>query len=404
MCKNHIGFFRILPAMRRIPILIIGAGPAGLAVAGRLRQLDMPFEILERASSLTPAWERHYDRVCLHTIKQYSALPHEPFPADYPQYVPKKDLLEYYQRYARNRKIEPIFEQEVSSVNREADGLWHVHTKQNLHIAADAVVVCTGFNREPYLPEIAGAADFIGGLSHVASYKNPKAFEERKVLVVGMGNSGAEIALDLCEHGVRVALSVRGPVNVIPRDFQGRPTQKTAMLINQLPVWLGDWLGRQFQKITVGDLSEYGLKKPPYAPSKQLRVFGKTPVIDVGTIDRIKAGEIPIFPGIESLQGKHVRFVDGQTEVFDHILLATGYRAMLEGFIPGIASELNERGHPESVVGSGYFKQLYFVGFDGYSSGLLNSIYKDSGNAVAHLYAYWKTYSDKQTYTAFSAD
>jgi hypothetical protein len=186
---------------------------------------------------------------------------------------------------------------------------------------------------------------------------------------------------------VDVALSVRGPVNVIPREFRGRPTQRTAMLLNRLPTWLGDWLGQQLQKVTVGDLSPYGLQKPPYPPSRQLRLFGKTPVIDVGTLERIKSGDIPVFPGIERLEGPQVVFSDGRREAFEHIILATGYRAMLETFIPGIETMLNERGHPTSAVGEGYFKNLYFVGFDGYSSGLLNSIYRDSGKVVGSLYA-----------------
>ena len=105
-----------------------------------------------------------------------------------------------------------------------------------------------------------------------------------------MGNTGAEIALDLSEAGVDSTISVRGPINIVPRDVLGRPTQLTARMLARLPIGLADWLGSLLRRMTVGDLTAYGIATPEIAPLAQLRVKGKTPVIDVGTVSRIRKG------------------------------------------------------------------------------------------------------------------
>jgi cation diffusion facilitator CzcD-associated flavoprotein CzcO len=363
--------------------LIIGAGPAGLAMAGWLSRLDLPYLLLEQRHALTPAWRQHYDRVHLHTVKEYSHLPHLPFPDHFPQYVPKADLIGYYETYAQMMGIEPQFGQEVTAVYRVPGG-WQTETAQGSQYRSQRVIVCTGFNRRENRPQWPGLETFPGEVLHSGQYRNGKPYAGKRVLVAGMGNSGAEIAIDLVEHGAEVWLSVRGPVNIVLRDVMGRPTQKTAMMLRKLPVWLGDALGSLLSRLTVGDLSRYGLQRAPIAPARQLRMYGKTPVIDVGTVALIRQGSIRVLPGVTQVAGAALRFAGGQEQAFDVLLLATGYRAAVEEFIRDTTGVFNELGLPRALW-TDTQPGLYFLGFDAYSSGILNSIYHDSAKIAEHI-------------------
>jgi cation diffusion facilitator CzcD-associated flavoprotein CzcO len=359
--------------------LIIGAGPAGLAVAGRLRHLGRSFDIVEQRDQIASSWRRHYDRLHLHTAKKFSALPHMPFPDDYPQYIPRDLLLAYYDRYAEHFQIRPHFGHEVLSAVRKDDG-WHTTTSKGAFFSEN-LVVCTGFNRSPNMPTYPGQERFQGTIVHSSDYKNAVPYRGKNVMVVGMGNSGAEIALDLSENGAQTCLSVRGPVNVIPRDFLGRPVQQTAMLLGKLPYWLGDRLGMIAPLIAIGDLSPYGIERPNIPPAQQLRLYGRTPVIDVGTVRQIRAGKIKALPGIDHFTERAAILQNGASVELDAVVFATGYKAALQDFLQLPPGLLNERGHPVSVHPSEP-KGLYFVGFDGYSSGLLWSIFRDSERVV----------------------
>jgi len=372
------------------PTLIVGAGPAGLAVAGRLRQKELDFEIVEQSKTITPAWYAHYDRLRLHTVKEFSHLPHRPFPEDAPRYIPKDDLLRYFEQYAEDFDIQPHFEEEVISIEKKGEQ-WHSETASGKTFLSENVVICTGYNRLPHRPTWEGQGEFHGPMVHSKFYKNADPYVGQKVLIIGMGNSGAEIALDLWENGAQPYLSVRGPVNIIARDFLGRPVQVTAMKLGKLPRWLGDWIGAQVRKLSIGNLSKYGLEIPNFSPAQQLRMFGKTPVIDVGTIDQIKAGNIKVLPGIERFYADGALFKNGETHEFDAVILATGYRAKVEDFLENTEGLLNDHRVPKRRIAEGQHEGLYFVGFSAYSSGLLFTIHRDSDRVVEHIVAKAKT-------------
>jgi len=368
------------------PTLIVGAGPAGLAVAGRLRRMGLDFEIVEQSPTITPTWYGHYDRLHLHTVKEFSHLPHRPFPEDMPRYVPKADLLRYFEQYAEDFDIRPHFEEEVVSIEKIGEQ-WHSETASGKKFLSENVVICTGYNRLPHRPTWEGQDEFHGPIVHSKFYKNAKPYAGQKVLLIGMGNSGAEIALDLWENGAYPYLSVRGPVNIIARDFLGRPVQVTAMKLGKLPRWLGDWIGAQVRKISIGNLSRYGLEMPDIAPSQQLRMYGKTPVIDVGTVKQIKAGNIKVLPGIERFYAEGALFKNGETHEFDAVILATGYRAKVEDFLENTEGLLNKHQVPKNRIADGPHEGLHFVGFSAYSSGLLFTIHRDSARVVEHIFA-----------------
>lgn len=364
--------------MRRTHTLIIGAGPAGLAVAGRLRKAGQPFDIVEQSGQIASAWHKHYKRLHLHTVKANSHLPHLPFPKDYPQYVPRHLLVAYYEAYAKKFKIIPEFGQTLEALS-PSGRKWVATFRSGQRIEAHHVVIATGVNRQPYLPKLEGQQDFEGRLLHSRDYREPAPFAGQRVLVVGMGNTGAEIALDLSEQGIKPLLCVRSPVNIVPRDFLGRPTQQTALALAKLPNWLGDWIGKRVQRLAFGPLEAYGLKQPDLAPAKQLRETGSTPVVDIGTVAAIKAGKIKVVPGISRLTPSGAMFEDGNAEGIDTIIFATGYRARLSEFLPFTDGLLNADGLPTSCIGQGPYQGLYFLGFDNYKpGGILGVIYEDS--------------------------
>ena len=364
--------------------LIIGAGPAGLAMAGRFHQLNIPYILIEQHDSLASSWRQHYERVHLHTVKEYSHLPHAPFPDDFPRYIPRKQLIAYYEQYAKDRNITAEFGQKVVKVRKEGN-MWITETEAGTLWTSEHVIFATGFNRVPNEPTWPGMDDFPGLIQHSRWYKNGAELKDKHVLVVGMGNTGAEIAIDLHEHGAIPFISVRGPVNIVLRDLNGRPTQTTAMLLQKLPNWLGDWIGKQVSKLTIGDLSAYGIQRPDIPPTKQLRLYGKTPVIDVGTIKLIKEGKILVFKGIDHFEGKEIVFVDGKRAPFEAVILATGYHNKIEDILEDGSHIFNDLGVPARLWYDAH-PGLYFCGFDAYSSGLLLSILRDSEKIASHIH------------------
>ena len=345
--------------------IVIGAGPAGLATAACLGQLGVQACVLERSDSVGASWRSHYRRLHLHTVKELSALPGLPFPAQAPRYVPREQVVQYLEAYAEHFGICPIFGAAVRRIEAlEAGAGWAVVCKDGQRIEAPHVVVASGANARPRRPELPGEQAYEGTVLHSHAYRDAAPFAGQRVLVVGMGNTGAEIALDLCEAGVEVALSVRSAVNIVHRDVLGRPTQRTSILLGRLPARLGETLAAWLRNLTVGDLSRWGLRTPRTSPLAQLRDEGRTPVIDVGTLARIRAGDIRVHPAIEQLRGRSVRFTDGHEAPFDSIVLATGYEAGLQDLVPDVPLGLDARGLPREAIGHGARAGLHFTGFD----------------------------------------
>lgn len=360
-------------------VLIIGAGPAGLAVAGRLRKLGINFEIIEKAAAVASSWRGHYDRLHLHTVKQLSHLPHLPFPESYDLYVPRQDLIRYYEDYARTFDILPHFNESVREVKKD-NGSWTVSCESGKVFTAEHVVIATGANHVPNRPTWDGESEFRGTIVHSRHYKNPEPFLGKKVLVVGMGNTGAEIALDLAEHDIDTTISVRSPVTVVPRDVFGRPVQLTAKKLEKIPLGIGDWLGTMIRRIVIGDLRRYGVPLSKVHPAVQLRETGKTPLIDIGTVDYIKSGKIKVVEDLSRFVAEGVKLVSGEQLAVDAVILATGYRPRLQDFIPGVEVELDRFQFPKSPLAASTDRQgLYFVGYDNYKlGGLLGTIFNDS--------------------------
>jgi cation diffusion facilitator CzcD-associated flavoprotein CzcO len=366
-------------------ILVIGAGPAGLASAKTLGDAGHRVDVIDKADRVGASWRSHYERLHLHTVKSLSALPGLAFPSHLPQYVPRQGVVDYLQDYAERAGIAPHFGAEAKAVVPGDGGGWLTTTVDGRSFRSNAVVVTTGANNIPFLPKIDGDEVFAGRIVHSRHYRSGAAFAGRRVLVVGMGNTGAEIALDLAEHGVPASLSVRSPVNIVHRDVLGRPTQKTSMALARLPTALGDRLATFLCDVTVGDLARLGLVRSKVSPMRQLREHGHTPVIDVGTLARIRSGEITAYPGIAALTPTGARFVDGREVEVDTVILATGYRSGIEALFPANTVPVDESGLPTRLVGEGALAGVCFVGFDTRQpGGLLRTIGRQA-EALARL-------------------
>ncbi len=369
--------------MLTTPNLIIGAGPAGMGIAGQLRKRGIDFEMVEQSQNVGNAWHHHYDRLHLHTVKQLSNLPHLPFPEDYPLYVSREQLVDYFDQYAQHFKLKPHFGQSVNSVKKVGKE-WTTITKDGSKFKSKNVIVATGVNRVPNIPSWSGQEQFQGTIIHAKNYKNAAPFKGKKVLVVGMGNTGAELALDLSEQECETYISVRGPVSIVPRDLNGRPVQLTTIQLAKLPFGIGDWLGNFIRGIYLGDLKKYGLNAPKLSPAQQLKETGKTPVVDIGTVNQIKAGKIKVMPEMDTFDASGVLFKNGERKDLDAIILATGYTAKVSDFLADTNDLLNRDNLPKQAIFEGKNKGLYFIGFDNYKLGGILGIIRTESEMIAN--------------------
>jgi cation diffusion facilitator CzcD-associated flavoprotein CzcO len=369
-----------------IDTIIVGASAAGLATAACLRKAGAPFVLLEQALQIAPAWRTHYDRLRLHTSKGLSGLPHHAFPRRFPRYPSRDEVVAYLEEYAERFALRPRFGQRVVAVQRSGDD-WTTRTEQASYRSRN-VVIATGHTRVPHEPRWPGLDRFGGPVIHSSAYRNARAWPGQRVLVVGIGNSGAEIALDLHENGAHVALAVRGPVNVIPRQFLGLPIVAWGIALGALPDAVGDAVSRVVSRLCFGRLDRIGLRAPPYGVITQIRRHGRLPVLDVGTLARIRRRQIAIRPDIESFAEGRVRFRDGADEPFDAVVLATGYRADLGAFIDAsVAAEaldpagLPARDKDEVLPG------LFFCGFHASPGGMLRAIGREAKRIARRIAA-----------------
>ncbi len=348
--------------------IIIGASSAGLATAACLKQVGIPFLLLEKSNVVGALWRGHYDRLHLHTGKSLSGLPGLPMPDSYPRYPSRDQVVAYLETYAAHHGLEPHFNQCVTRVEKTGDA-W-ITTTQDTTYHAQNVVIATGCTNTPYMAHFPGDETFTGDILHSSEYKNGKPYSGKRVLVVGFGNSGGEIAIDLTEHGAQAALAVRSAVNIIPRDLLGIPILSIGIVMNLLPPRIADMLSYLPRRLSIGDITRYGLQQQPYGPNVQIKQDGRIPLLDIGTMKLIRQGKISVFPGIKSIEEDSVHFVDDRQEKFDAIIMATGYRPNLSAFLPA-ADTVCEDGLPINSGEESALKGLYFCGFYVSPTGML---------------------------------
>ncbi|KAL2506517.1 putative indole-3-pyruvate monooxygenase YUCCA3 [Abeliophyllum distichum] len=354
--------------------VIVGAGPSGLAVGAGLKQQGVPFVILERANCIASLWQnRTYDRLKLHLPKQFCELPYIPFPENFPEYPTKHQFIDYLESYTKHFEISPRFNESVQSAKYdEMCGLWRVKTVTNGDSSSTTIeyicrwlVVAAGENAEKVVPEFEGLQEFSGNVMHVCDYKSGEAYRRKNVLVVGCGNSGMEVSLDLCHYNAFPSMVVRSSVHVLPREILGKSTFELAVsMMKWLPVWVVDKILLAAARLILGNIEKYGLKTPNIGPLQLKDTEGKTPVLDIGTLQKIRSGDIKIVPGIKKFYHASVELVNGQILEIDSVVLATGYCSNVPSWLK--ENEFFSRdGIPNSPFPNGWKGKagLYAVGF-----------------------------------------
>lgn len=366
-------------------VLVVGAGPAGLAVAGSLRARGLPFEVLEKSRSLAASWHGHYDSLRLHTDKRHSALPGMPYPADYPRYVARDQFLNYLEHYADHFDIRPRLGEEAVSAQWK-DGFWELRTTSESYRAHN-LVVATGYTARPNVPVIPGLDDTHMSVVHSSGYRNAVPYRGKRVLVVGFGNSAGEIAKDLYEGGANPALAVRGPVNVVPREFFGVPLLYVSVPLSLAPATLVDAISAPLIFAARETLEGTGLEKPTYGPFTRARKYGRIPLIDTGIIRLMRQKRVPKMAGVARVEGHLVFFDDGSNERFDAMILATGFRPTAQRMFQPKLGLFGGSGAPGAFGGTPASEGLYFCGFRVVPTGMLREISLEARKIAARIAA-----------------
>ena len=343
--------------------LVIGAGPAGLAAALALKDRGIRSLVVDRADRIASSWHQRYEGLRLNTWRRYSQLPNRPFPKETPTFPTRGQVIEYLERHAGEDGFEIRLRTAAERIVRD-DGAWLVHTTAG-ELRAPEVVVATGYENRPLIPEWRGRDGWNGQILHSSEYRNPEPFLGRDVLLAGPGSSGMEIAHELAEGGAaKVWLAVRTPPNILGRHGPaGIPGDAIAVVLWHLPAWFGDRFTRFARRADFGDLSEYGLPVPEEGVISRARRLGKAPaIVDEGVIEAIKDGRIEVVAAVDSFDAEGIELADGERVEPDALICATGFRSALEPLV-GDLGVLDEYGVPRARHGEPAADGLRFIGY-----------------------------------------
>jgi putative flavoprotein involved in K+ transport len=354
--------------------VVIGAGPGGLAAAAMLRARGVDALVVDRADTIGDSWRHHYDRLHLHTVRWLSHLPGYHIPRRYGKWVARDDVVRYLGEYAAHHRLPVQLGTPVTRVDRTADG-WSLRSPVG-DVDAAAVVVATGHNHTPRQPDWPGVDGFAGELLHASRYRNPAPFAGKSVLVVGSGNTGAEIAVDLVEGGAReVAIAIRTPPHIVLRENHGIPSLALGVLFRHLPARLFDPIAAAMRRVDLGDLSAYGLPTPKDGLYERVLRDDQIPVIDVGFVNAVKNGQITVVPGVVGFDGRYVCLDGGLDRPADVVIAATGYERGL-GPLVGHLGVLDGDGRPTVRRGQTHpaAPRVWFTGYTNPISGMFREL------------------------------
>jgi cation diffusion facilitator CzcD-associated flavoprotein CzcO len=348
----------------REPVLIIGAGAAGLTVAAELRRAGVESEILERGSAVGSSWRGHYDRLALNTCRWYSKLSHEPFPRNVGVFPTRDEWVRYLESYAERHEVQVRFGVQVDRID-PCDSGWRVTTSNGDRVARQ-VVVTMGHQHTPWLPDWPGRQGFPGRVLHASEYRSAEDFAGADVLVIGAGCSAMDIAYDLAVGGAaRVKVAVRTQPNLRLRRMLGVPGDLLLTAFFRLPVRLADRLDAILRRMLIGDLSRWGLTPPEEGHfTRTARVgSGQSPtIVNRSVIKAIRAGKIEVVAAVENLTAEGLLLADGSVLRPDAVIAATGYTT---GLVPivGHLGMLDDRGRPRVYGGPAAAPGLRFSGY-----------------------------------------
>jgi len=353
---------------------IVGAGSSGIAACQVLQARGIPFDCFEKGSQVGGNWRYENDNgmssayrsLHINTSRRVMAFKTLPMPDHYPDYPDHFQMAAYFDefvdRFALRERIR--FRTEVLDVE-PADGEWEVTVEgpdgERETNRYRAVLVANGHHWDPRWPEppFPGAEEFTGEQIHVHHYREPDVLRGKRVLVLGIGNSATDVAVESSRIADATFLAMRRGAYVLPKYLNGKPIDETATpLISRLPLSVQRFFSMRMLEMAVGDMTSYGLPKPDH------KLFEAHPTVSSELLPRLGHGDIEVKPNIERFNGgRAVRFVDGSEEEIDLVIYCTGYRITFPFFEESVLAAPDNRLPLYRRVVSVERPGLYFIGF-----------------------------------------
>lgn len=361
------------------PVLVIGAGPAGLATGACLARKGIAFRLLERGPTLGHTWENLYDSLVLHTGRHMSTLPGLRYPGGTPLFPTRQQFVRYLGEYATSFELTVETGVTVQGLRRSSHG-WAAVTADGGRVEGSSAVVCTGIVANPRVPQIEGRDAYRGTLIHAVDYRRPDPYVGQRVLVVGVGNSGGEIGSELARAGARVTMLVRSGAHVVPLSIGGVPIQYLSSIVRKLPRAAQEFVVAQVGRITERRRGAPVIPRPAHSPLDAI------PVIGFHLVDAIRSGQASLQLGeISRLTPEGATFTDGTSAPFDAIILATGYAPAIGMLGTLVTRDARGFAMRRDRVTSADQPGLYFVGHNYDATGGLANIARDARIVAHHI-------------------
>lgn len=307
-------------------VCIIGGGPGGLCMARALKRQGLAYEQFERHSDFGGVWDLEnpgtpmYESAHFISSRDLSGFLDYPMPKHFPDYPSNRQILEYLRSFALAFGLydKVRFNSAVERVDKDEDGHWVVTLSNGERRRYRALVCATGCNWDPNMPEIKG--HFSGEIRHSVTYRRPEEFKGKRVMIIGAGNSGADVACDAAANADKALISLRRGYHFIPKHIFGLPADEVGEKGPQLPMWLTRLLFGGILRLVNGNLSRFGLPKPDH------KLFESHPLLNSQLLHHLQHGDIQVRPDVSHYEGDQVVFKDGSRETLDLVLYATGYK------------------------------------------------------------------------------
>ncbi|WP_232064722.1 flavin-containing monooxygenase [Mycobacterium cookii] len=354
-------------------VVVVGAGPSGLAVARQLgHRHGISTLVVDKAAAPAVSWRTRYDNFRLNTNGFLSHLPGQRIPLTAGRWPTKEDMVRYFDSYVRRQNIAVALGCEVSAIERTPRG-WRLTTSCGEFWPA-AVVLATGRYRTPIVPPWPGLSRFTGQVVHSGDFRNGWPFQGRNVLVVGAGNSAADIAVQLADNGAgKVCLAVRTPPHLVRRAIGPVPSDLFLEMFARVPARVVDPIVGRLNRILLGDLSSYGFNKPPLGLKATVELRGRIPTLADELVDAVRAGRIEVVGAVTAVQADRVMLADGTTVTPEVIIAATGFSTDLDGLV-GHLGVLDENGDPRGGFASHLRDGMFAIGYGIPPNGPLRAI------------------------------
>ncbi len=371
----------------RHDVVIVGAGPAGLSVARELvHRQGISALVVDKAPAPAMSWRNRYDNFRLNTNGYLSHLPGQRIPLRAGRWPTKQDMVGYFDSYVRQQDISLALGSEVNRIERAPEG-WRVNTARG-DIATSAVVLATGRYRTPAIPPWPGLHQFTGELVHSADFRNAWPFRGRGVLVVGAGNSAADIAVALADNGAgKVSLAVRTPPHLVRRAIGPIPSDIFLELFARVPARVVDPVIARLNRLLLGDLSEYGFGRPPLGLKATVEQRGRIPTLADELVDAVRARRVEVVAAVTAIESERVILADGTAIKPEVIIAATGFDADLRGLV-GHLGVLDEHGKPPGGFASDMGGGMFAIGYGIPPNGPLRAIRLAAKPLAGHIADY----------------